>query len=113
MTLTMTPAAKKFIARLLRFDGGPGYGLRLKVSPGGCSGLAAEFSVAPAPAADEKPVTVGGITFFLAAESRLLLDGVTVDFTETPTDSGLTFRDPNQTCGCKTPEAAGALPIIG
>ncbi len=39
---------------------------------------------------------------FLPAESRLLLDGVTIDFADTPTESGLVFRDPKSTgsaCG--------------
>jgi iron-sulfur cluster assembly accessory protein len=100
MNLTVTPAAAKFIGRLLRFDGGPGSGLRLKVTPGGCSGLAAEFNVAPAPAAGEQAVTSGGVTLFLGAESRLLLDGVTIDFQDTPLQTGFVFRDPKQvSCG--------------
>ena len=100
MNLTLTPAAEKFISRLLRFDGGPGSGLSLKVSPGGCSGLAAEFNVAKAPAAGEKPFAFNSVTLFLAADSRLLLDGVTIDFADTPLQSGFVFHDPKQVaCG--------------
>jgi iron-sulfur cluster assembly protein len=100
MNLTLTPAATKFIARLLRFDGGPGSGLRLKVSPGGCSGLAAEFNVEAAAAPGEKAFTIDGVTLFLAAESRLLLDGVTIDFADTPLQTGFVFHDPKQvSCG--------------
>lgn len=109
MNLTLTPAATKFIARLLRFDGGPGSGLRLKVSPGGCSGLAAEFSVAPAPGPGEKPFTFDGVTLFLAAESRLLLDGVTIDFADTPLQTGFVFRDPKQVACGQTPVALVTL----
>ena len=94
MNLTMTAAAEKFIRRLLRFDGGPGAGFRLKVSPGGCSGLAADFTAAPAPGPGEQAFTVNGVTLFLAAESRLLLDGVTIDFADTPLQSGFVFQDP-------------------
>jgi hypothetical protein len=54
MNLTLTPAAEKFIRRLLRFDGGPSAGLRLRVSPGGCSGIAADFNVEKAPGPGEK-----------------------------------------------------------
>jgi iron-sulfur cluster assembly accessory protein len=100
MNLTLTPAAEKFISRLLRFDGGPGSGLSLKVSPGGCSGLAAEFNVAKAPAGGEKAFAFNSVTLFLAAESRLLLDGVTIDFADTPLQSGFVFHDPKQVaCG--------------
>ena len=49
MNIAFTPAAEKFIRRLLRFDGGPGYGLRLLVSPGGCSGMSSEFNVEAQP----------------------------------------------------------------
>ncbi len=100
MNLTMTAAAERFIRRLLRFDGGPGSGFRLKVTPGGCSGLAADFSVASAAGPGEQAFTVNGVTLFLAAESRLLLDGVTIDFADTPLQSGFVFSDPRQVaCG--------------
>jgi iron-sulfur cluster assembly protein len=107
MKLEFTPAAEKFIRRLLRFDGGPGYGLSLLVSPGGCSGMSAEFSVKPAPAEGEQIYKHSDLTLFLPAQSRLLLDGVTIDFAETPTSSGFKFIDPNKkSCACSSSEAS-------
>ena len=94
MNIVITPAAEKFIARMIRFGGVPGGGFRLAVSPGGCSGLAAEFSIESGPRAGEAVLQQNGLKLFLPAESRLLLDGVTVDFADTPTESGLVFRDP-------------------
>ena len=38
----------------------------------------------------------GDLTLFLPAQSRLLLDGVTIDFAETPTSAGLVFIDPKK-----------------
>jgi len=103
MEVTLTPAAEKFIRRVLRFEGGPDAGFRLSVSPGGCSGLSAEFSVEAAPGPGEAVFQFQGIKFFLPAESRLMLDGVTVDFVETATQTGFVFHDPKQAnCGCKT-----------
>ncbi|MBI4721379.1 MAG: iron-sulfur cluster assembly accessory protein [Chitinivibrionia bacterium] len=100
MNVTVTPSAEKFIKRLLRFDGGPGSGFRLAVTPGGCSGLAAQFSVEAAPLKGDAVFEVNGIKLFLPAESRLLLDGVTIDFAETATQSGFVFHDPKQkACG--------------
>jgi len=50
---------------------------------------------------------VGGVRLFLAAESRLLLNGITIDFVETATSSGLSFIDPNkEACACSTADAA-------
>lgn len=105
--VTLTPAAAKFINRVVRFSGlGAGAGLQLAVKPGGCSGYASEFSAQAAPADGEQVLDAGGVRLFLAAESRLLLNGMTIDFVETATESGLTFTDPNKAaCACSSAEA--------
>ena len=97
MQFTLTPAADKFIRRMLRFNGGAGSGFRLSVTAGGCSGLSGQFEVEAAPRTGDVVFDLGGIRFFLPAESRLLLDGVTIDFKDTPTQTGLVFNDPKQT----------------
>lgn len=106
--VTITPAAAKFINRIVRFSGlAAGAGLRLAVTPGGCSGYTSEFSAEAAPQAGEQMLEVGGVRLFLGAESRLMLEGITIDFSETPTQSGLTFINPNQAaCGCSSAETA-------
>jgi iron-sulfur cluster assembly protein len=107
MKFTVTTAAMKFIQRMLRLSGIAGSGFRLAVTPGGCSGLAARFVVEGAPRAGDAVIEHGGIKFFLPAESRLLLDGVTIDFAETPTQDGFVFHDPKAAnCGCKSTDAA-------
>ncbi|MBT9597255.1 MAG: iron-sulfur cluster assembly accessory protein [Vitreoscilla sp.] len=104
--LTVAPAAEKFMRRMVRFSEHPAGGFRLTVSPGGCSGYSSEFSVEAAPRGGDAELNVNGLRVFLPAESRLLLDGVTVDFADTPTQSGLTFVNPNAaTCGCSTADA--------
>lgn len=110
--VTVTPAAEKFMRRMVRFSDHPAGGFHLTVTPGGCSGYASEFKVAAAPGAGDGEVLVNGLRLFLPAESRLLLDGVTIDFAESPTQSGLTFFNPAQAaCGCSTSgEAAPAMP---
>lgn len=108
LTLSLTPAAQKFMQRMVRFGGAGGdAGFRLSVSAGGCSGMNAEFSVEARPLAGDQALTVDGVKLFLPAESRLLLDGVTIDFAETPTQSGLLFIDPRANgCGCSSGAAA-------
>ncbi len=111
MDLTVTPPAEKFIKRLLRFDGGPGSGFRLHVTAGGCSGLAAEFSVENAPKTGDAVVEVSGIKLFLPAESRLLLDGVTIDFADTHMQSGFVFHDPKKAaCACGSNGVTAEVP---
>jgi iron-sulfur cluster assembly protein len=101
--VTVTPAAEKFMRRMVRFSDHPTGGFRLTVAPGGCSGYSADFTVERAPCSGDAELVVNGLRMFLPAESRLLLDGVTVDFAETPTQAGLTFHNPNAgACGCST-----------
>jgi iron-sulfur cluster assembly accessory protein len=96
MNFTITRAAERFMRMMIGADGGPGSGFRLAVSPGGCSGLNADISVCDAPKSGDKVIDRNGIRLFLPAESRLLLDGVTIDFMDTPLQTGLVFRDPKQ-----------------
>jgi len=106
----ITAAADKFIRRMVRFSAHPAGGLRLTVTPGGCSGYSSEFSVEGAPRDGDAALVVGGVTLFLPAQSRLLLDGVTIDFAETPTSAGLVFVNPGRAaCGC-SPAADAAPP---
>lgn len=94
MNFSITPAAQRFIRLMLRADGGPGFGFRLHVTQGGCSGLSAEISVRPAPQPGDAVIERNGVKLFLPAESRLLLDGVTIDFADTASQTGLVFHDP-------------------
>ncbi len=118
MELTITPNAAKFIQRMIRFGGaGESAGFRLSVSPGGCSGLSCEFSVEAEPLPGDAVVAIDGLKLFLPAESRILLQGVTMDFKDTPLQSGLVFVDPKAaaacgTCGTSAPPAGEvAIPI--
>ncbi|MDO9570476.1 MAG: iron-sulfur cluster assembly accessory protein [Hydrogenophaga sp.] len=112
--IVLKPAAVKFISRIVRFSGLPaGAGFRLAVSPGGCSGYSSEFSAEAAPGPGEQVLEIEGLRLFLGAESRLMLEGVIVDFADTPTQSGLTFTNPNQAaCGCSSASTDSA-PVVG
>lgn len=111
MNITLTEAAQKFIRRLVLFDGAPGSGVRLSVAPGGCSGLAAEFSVEAEPRSNEAVFTQEGVKLFLPAESRLLLDGITIDFVDTPAKTGFAFIDPKAAaCACSSSQATAFAP---
>lgn len=108
MSFEITPRAEKFIRLMLRADGGPGAGFRLVVSPGGCSGLSADMSVRATPEAGDAVIETGGVRLFLPAESRILLEGVTIDFVDSAAQTGLVFHDPKATC-CSTKPASAAL----
>lgn len=106
--VTITPAAEKFMRRIVRFSGLPaGAGFRLVVSAGGCSGYNSEFSAEAALQPGEEALNHDGLLIFLPAESRLMLDGIIIDFLDSPIKSGLTFTNPNQApCACSSAESA-------
>jgi iron-sulfur cluster assembly protein len=109
--VTVTAAAEKFMRRMVRFSGAPQGGFRLSVTAGGCSGLASEFTVEAEPKAGDAELGVNGLRLFLPAESRLLLDGVTIDFSDSMAASGLSFIDPKATaCGCSSSGGEAAKP---
>lgn len=106
--VTITPAAEKFMRRIVRFSGLPaGAGFRLVVSAGGCSGYNSEFTAEAALQPGEEALNHDGLLIFLPAESRLMLDGIIIDFADSPIKSGLTFTNPNQApCACSSAESA-------
>ena len=111
MDFIITAAAEKFIRRMLRMSGAADAGFRLVVTAGGCSGLAGDFSVESSPRPGDTVLDHRGMKFFLPAESRALLAGVTIDFADTATQTGLVFRDPKAAASsCGT--SAGALPGV-
>ncbi|MBT9540041.1 MAG: iron-sulfur cluster biosynthesis family protein [Thiobacillus sp.] len=116
MELKLTAAAEKFISRMVRFGGaGDNAGFRLSVSAGGCSGLASEFTVEAAALPGDAVVEVNTVKFFLPAESRLLLEGATIDFSESPTGGGLSFITATpSTCGsCGSSSSSASIDISG
>ncbi|MGV7207118.1 HesB/IscA family protein [Oxalobacteraceae bacterium A2-2] len=111
MNIIITPAAEKFMRRMVRFNGGSAQaGFRLKVSTAGCSGLSAEFTVEEKPVLGDASLDCNGLAVYLPAESRLLLEGATIDFGDTPAATGLTFRTPRAASGSCGSHAEGAPP---
>lgn len=110
--MIITAAAEKFIRRMLRMAGTPDSGFRLVVTAGGCSGLAGDFSIETAPRPGDAVVEHNGMRFFLPAESRLFLDGLTIDFADTSTQTGLVLHDPKAASGSCSSSAKSTLPQV-
>lgn len=105
---TLTPKAEQFIRRLLRLSVGEEGGLRLCVTAGGCSGLSYDFSPELAPRPGDTTVHYHGIRLFLPEENLKLLTGVTIDFIDTTTATGLIFLDPKASA---CPSCGGAISV--
>lgn len=110
MCVTLTPAATRFMKRIVRFAGAPaGSGFRLVVRAGGCSGFDSRFTVETAALAGDAVIEEDGLKLFLEAESCALLRGATVDFAESRIDGGLRFSLPGgaAACGCGDGQGTG------
>lgn len=100
--ITVTERAAKAARRFIRGSASPATGLRLAVTGGGCSGFQYDMQLEAAPSDSDTVVEAHGVKLFLDPASAQMLQGVTVDFIDTLTESGFTFHNPNaaSTCGC-------------
>jgi iron-sulfur cluster assembly protein len=110
LTVELTPAAEKFIRCMMRCASNSNTGFRLKVRPGGCSGLAVEFDLAAEPAANEIVWIKAGLRIFLDSASCLLLDGSVVDFMDSRARTGFVVIAPGGTAQACTP-ASTMVPV--
>jgi len=110
LSMDLTPAADRFIRRMMRFSTGADAGFRLKVRPGGCSGFAVEFDLADQPAVNEIVWKHSEIRLFLDAKSCLLLKGAVVDFVESRAVTGFVVTSPGGAASACAP-ASTLLPV--
>jgi iron-sulfur cluster assembly accessory protein len=108
--MELTPAAEKFIRRMMRCGTGSNPGFRLKVRPGGCSGLAIEFDLAAEAAVNEVVWTNSKLRIFLDSASCLLLNGATVNFIDSRSHTGFVITTPGGTAQACAP-ASTLVPI--
>ncbi|MGI1663203.1 HesB/IscA family protein [Palleronia sp. KMU-117] len=98
--VTMTPAAKAQIARLMARDGHKG--LRIGVKKGGCAGM--EYTMDYAAQIDplDEVVEEDGARVMIAPMAQMFLFGTVIDYETGLLESGFKFRNPNvvDACGC-------------
>jgi iron-sulfur cluster assembly protein len=110
MKMELTPAAEKFIRRMMRCTSNSTSGFRLKVRPGGCSGLAVEFDLAAEPGVNEVVWTHSGLRIFLDSASCLLLNDSVVDFIDRRSLTGFVVTTPGRTAQACAP-ASTLVPV--
>ena len=81
-----------------------GYGLRLGVKGGGCSGLTYDLNLENETKTGDKIAEVNGVKVFIDFKSYLYLRGTILEFSTDPLNGGFSFRNPNakKSCGCGT-----------
>ena len=99
--INLTPAATKAISRFIKGAANPVAGLRIFVSGGGCAGLQYGLRLEQAKGEDDFEFDVGaGATLLVDPLSRPMLEGLTVDFVDSLTQTGFKFNNPNASGAC-------------
>lgn len=98
--LTMTPAARAHIQRLMEKDGSKG--LRIGVKKGGCAGMEYTMEYVDEIASGDEVVEDGGARIMVAPMAQMFLFGTEIDYETALLESGFKFRNPNvaDACGC-------------
>jgi iron-sulfur cluster assembly protein len=100
----VTEKALNYIKKLVEVEGKVGYGLRVGVKSGGCSGLSYFMEFQKDPLANDQIMEFGDgtIKIFVDVFSAMYLNGSELDFTDGLNGSGFVWNNPNaqRSCGC-------------
>lgn len=99
--VNLTDAAQAQVRKLLSDDDKRGFGLRLGIKGGGCSGLSYVLDFTPRDEGDTV-VEYDGFEVFLDRKSTIYLGGITLDHQDGLQGKGFVFKNPHatNTCGC-------------
>ena len=99
--IEVTEAAASKVKELLESEGYDGYGLRIQVVGGGCSGMQYRLGCDEERQGD-KVIEKDGLKVFVDLKSALYLAGSTVDYVESLMGAGFKIDNPNvrNSCGC-------------
>ena len=102
--ITVSEAAAKRIKVILEGEGKVGYGLRVSVVGGGCSGMTYNMSFDNKQEEFDKVYESNGTKILCDLKSWLYLKGTEVDFSDDMLSGGFKINNPNaeRTCGCGT-----------
>lgn len=106
--LVITEKAGAKIKTLLAEEHKPQFGLRVYVSGGGCQGVQYGMTFEERANPDDTVVEAHGVKLFIDAESAPMLQGVEVDYIESPQGSGFAINNPHaksSSCGCGSSNA--------
>ena len=100
--ITLTEQAVRIAKAAMEKEGAQGFGLRVGVVGGGCSGFQYQLAFEERPGADDLVFEQGGVTIFVDPTSRPHLQGMTLDYVTGLHGAGFKFLNPNatRTCGC-------------
>src|SRR5512146_282926 len=100
--VSLTPKAIEMVKDAMSRENLTGYGIRVGVVGGGCSGFQYSMDFENAQRDGDTVVEQDGIKLFVDPMSSMYLQGVTVDYVVGLQGAGFKFNNPNakNTCGC-------------
>lgn len=90
------------VKELQQKDKMDGFGLRVAVSPGGCSGFVYQMNFEKTPEKTDIVFEDKGVKLFIDPDSLNMLRGAEIDFVDSLNESGFKVNNPGakQNCGC-------------
>lgn len=100
--LTVTEAAAKKIIEISAQENKSGYGLRMSIRPGGCSGFMYGLDFAEAEEEGDIIIKARDVRIFIDKDSIEFIKGSRLDYFESLEGSGFKIDNPNveKTCSC-------------
>jgi iron-sulfur cluster assembly protein len=100
--ISVTEKAAEQIKALMTKEGLDGHLLRIAAVGGGCSGMSYKLHFEKDVTPEDKVTEEHGVRIVCDKKSYIVLNGVTLDFTDGLNGSGFVFNNPNakSTCGC-------------
>lgn len=98
--ITMTEAAERKIAHLMKSDGHQG--LRIGVKKGGCAGMEYTMDYVTDVDPHDEVIEQGDARVMIAPMAQMFLFGTEIDYETSLLESGFKFNNPNvvDACGC-------------
>ncbi len=100
--VTITEKASRKAMAFMEAENKHGFGLRLYVTGGGCSGFKYGMAFEEKEAEDDQVIEINGMRLFIDPFSEPMLTGTQIDYNDGLQDSGFSIKNPNakSTCGC-------------
>ena len=100
--IQMSEKAIGKVKELLVSEDKTGYGLRVAIQGGGCSGFQYGLTFEKETRPNDQVLDMNGLKVYVDAMSGMYLEGVKIDYIESIDGSGFKIENPNATgtCGC-------------
>ncbi len=98
--IDLTPKAAEKLKEFMKIENKEGYGLRVAVMSGGCSGYQTSLTFEKTPLSSDIKMELLGIAIYVDKMSQEFVHGSTIDYVEGLHGSGFDIQNPNVKSGC-------------